>query len=209
MNSQSLQRIIQGRHLFSHRLHLFHQYVNHLSKWKRPPPPPPNHALFYSFPGWPDKGPSYWFGKLISWIWLFFKWPNSRCWWGEKCVSNFASPQEAQTFLLQWLLCRRLGQDLKWPYRWQLEMWHGVVGTRRNVRAIQGLDFDILPFVLLSTAGDFERKAAFYFCTWPVPPQVFDMARRRRLRSPLFLKMNQGPHSLRTMVTPPGWFIHK
>lgn len=89
-----------------------------------------------------------------------------------ECVSNFASTQEAQTFLFQWVFYQRLGQDLKWPCRWQLEMWHVVAGTRRYVSAIQSRAFEILPFVLLLTAGGFKRQAALYSCTWLVPPQI-------------------------------------
>lgn len=62
--------------------------------------------------------------------------------------------------------CQKLGQDLSKP-------WQVVVGTRRNIRAIQSSDFDIFPFVLLLTARGFERKTVFYFCAdshhknWP------------------------------------------
>lgn len=91
---------------------------------------------------------------------------------------------------------------------WQSDPWQVVVGTRRNVRAIQSPDFDILPFVLLSTAGGFERKTAFYFCTWPVLPQnltaIVLYGQKEKVKLPIILEITQWPHSLSTMVMPPG-----
>lgn len=157
------------RCLLRHCLYLFDQYVNHRGRWKRPSP---SHSVLQSFRTWPGAITFEGLERLIRWISAVPQVPKFQFSVVGECVSNFASTQEAQTSLFQWLLCQRLGQDLKWPCRWQLEMWHAVAGTRRYVSAIQRRAFEILPFVLLLTAGGFKRQAAFYFCTRPVPPQI-------------------------------------
>lgn len=141
-----------ARCLLRHCLYPFNQYVNHRRKWKRPSL---SHSVLQSFRAWPGGITSEGLERLIRWVSAVPQVPKFQFSVVGECVSNFASTQEAQTFLFQWLLCQRLGQDLKRPCRWQLEMWHVVAGTRRYVSAIQSRAFEILLFVLLLTAGGF------------------------------------------------------
>lgn len=158
-----------ARCLLRHCLYLFDQYVNHCRKWKRPSL---SHSVLQSFCAWPGGITFEDLERLIHWVFAVPQVPKFQFSVVGECMSDFASTQEAQTFLFQWLLCQRLGQDLKWPCRWQLEMWHVVVGMRRYVSAIQSRAFEILPFVLLLTVGGFKRQAALYFCTRLVPLQI-------------------------------------